>query len=715
MRQKTQLSSFDIKVLCTELKTNLVGGFINKIYQPTKDEMLIRINKPVDQQNTINHALPDAHGNSTAADKDNKTEQGNASGSRYEQMNVIIKLGKYIYVQKKPKESESDYTTGNSQTYGPRPYAMLLRKHVKNGRITDVYQHEFDRIIILEIHKKEPYQIIIELFGDGNEILVLANKIIQPLFTQSWSYRSIRAGEEFKFPPTRMNPIRITKDEFLELLSKSKKDLVRTLVMDLEIPGIYAEELCERVSVDKNTKANLVDVKLCEEIFENLKSIINNIQTNPEALLIFNNEEQTELIDLVPLELKMYKDNFQLNLGDYNSAVQRFFEFVIQPAKLQKQSILARKKGAEEMTDKWTIERERLERQLGQQEKAIQKFSAEKTINHELGETIYTNYQRCEEILNEIKGLKNTLPPDEVVDKLSNIKDVEELNLNKGYIIINIPSASDQTVLHIKLDIRKNVMENANKYYEKSKQSKEKLKGAQKALIKTQKLVTNLSSRAVDSRQEEPKKKIIKHFWFEKFHWLLTSKGNIVVGGRDAKSNDQVVKRHLKDKDRYCHADISGAASVVVKHTPDEDSISEDSLNEACKFAVIFSKAWSSKYGAGNAYWVKPDQVSKTPQSGEFLGRGAFVIRGKRNFIGNIKLELALGEIVYQGHNKLMAGPKETLKAHSEKYVIMVPGDVKKNIMANELSKLFNVSVDDILGLLPSGEFTMVEKVGFQV
>jgi predicted ribosome quality control (RQC) complex YloA/Tae2 family protein len=718
MRKKTQLSSFDIKVLCTELKTMLVGGFINKIYQPTKGEVLIRINKPVNQPNTTTQAPQDSRENSTSDDKKDITEQNTAqniiSGSRYKQMNVFIKLGKYLYAQEKPKESESDYTTVTSKILAPRPYAMLLRKHLKNGRITDIYQHEFDRIIIMEIFKKEAYQLIIELFGDGNVILVLANKIVQPLFSQSWSYRSIRAGEEFKFPPTRMNPMKITKDEFHKLLFESKKDLVRTLVMDLDVPGIYAEELCLRVTVDKNIKANQVDEKLGEEIFENLRTIISIVQTNPEALFIFENEEQTELIDLVPFKLEKYKDNFHSNIVDYNSAVPQFFESEIQPSKLQNQTIPVSKKGAEELTDRFTKERNRLERQLGQQEEAIKKFSADKTINHELGETIYTNYQRCEEILKEIKDLNNTLPPDEVFDKIANNNDVEELNLNKGHIILKVPSASDQTVLHLKLDIRKNVMENANKYYEKSKQSKEKLKGAQKALVKTQKQVSNITKRAVKPKREEPKKKIIKHFWFEKFHWLLTSRGNIVVGGRDAKSNDQVVKRHLKDKDRYCHADISGAASVVVKHTPEEDSISEDSLNEACKFAVIFSKAWSSKHGAGNAYWVKPDQVSKTPQSGEFLARGAFVIRGKRNYTGNIKLELALGEIVYQGHNKLMAGPKETLKAHSEKYVILVPGDVKKNLMANELSKLFNVSVDDILGLLPGGEFTLIEKVGFQ-
>ena len=33
------------------------------------------------------------------------------------------------------------------------------------------------------------------------------------------------------------------------------------------------------------------------------------------------------------------------------------------------------------------------------------------------------------------------------------------------------------------------------------------------------------------------------------------------------------------------------------------------------------------------AWWVHPSQVSKTPQAGEFLTTGSFVIRGKKNFV----------------------------------------------------------------------------------
>jgi hypothetical protein len=40
------------------------------------------------------------------------------------------------------------------------------------------------------------------------------------------------------------------------------------------------------------------------------------------------------------------------------------------------------------------------------------------------------------------------------------------------------------------------------------------------------------------------------------------------------------------------------------------------------------------------AYWVWGDQVSKTPESGEYLPTGSFMVRGKKNFLQPNKLEL---------------------------------------------------------------------------
>ena len=81
--------------------------------------------------------------------------------------------------------------------------------------------------------------------------------------------------------------------------------------------------------------------------------------------------------------------------------------------------------------------------------------------------------------------------------------------------------------------------------------------------------------------------------------------------------------------------------------------------------------------------------------------------------MGNIKLQLAMGEIEYQGQHKLMAGPIQALKKHAVKYFVLAPGNIKKSDIANKLSDTFNIVVDEILSLLPSGEFAILEQIGF--
>jgi len=111
---------------------------------------------------------------------------------------------------------------------------------------------------------------------------------------------------------------------------------------------------------------------------------------------------------------------------------------------------------------------------------------------------------------------------------------------------------------------------------------------------------------------------------------------------------------------------------------------------------------------------VLPEQVSKTPQSGEFLPKGAFIIRGKRNHC-RCKLEIAVGEITIDDTKKIMAGPVESVKARSEKFIVLQTGEMKKNIISKKLAKVFNVSLETIQRILPPGNVTIVKTVGFEL
>lgn len=710
MKKKDQLSSFDFIVLIKELRDILIDGFINKVYQPSKDELLIRITRSTTNDPKITTKEEEIEA------LDNGQENKKKYRPRYQQIIFKIKLGKYFYAEKKQKNFAFDSSNRSELKHQPRSFAMLLRKHLKNGRITNLYQHEFDRILVIDIAKREQFKIIIEMFGDGNVILVKDGKIIQPLYSHTWRARTLRAGEQYQFPPPRNNPKTIEASEFIEILKKSNRDLVRTLIMDLDVPGKFAEEMCFRAKLDKNMKLTVITDKDLDNLFEIMMGIFELVESEPQTILVCSDEQMTTPIDLVPIVLHVNKEQFSKELESYNSGVKLYFDPANDSEIGLGVTVKKMMKARSEKLEFTSSEGARLQRQLEQQENALEKFKSEILANQKMGEAVYGNYQRIEDILHEIETLRASVEPDDIIEHLERTDDVIELNPHDGYLILQLTEMQTDEKLNLKLDLRKNVIENANLYYEKSKHAKEKLHGAERALISTKQSMSNLEKKLKKIENVEipqSKRSYGRHFWFEKFHWMLSSNNNLIVAGRDAKSNDQVVKKYLKDHDRYCHADLTGAPSVVVKHNADEDMISETTLQEACEFALIYSKAWHAKYGSGTAYWVKPDQVSKTPQSGEYLARGAFVVRGKRHYVGNIKLQLAIAEIDYQGQRKLMAGPIQAVKMLAGKYIILAPGDIKKSDIANKLSDIFNVVVDEILSLLPSGEFAILQQVGY--
>ncbi|EFO63274.1 Serologically defined colon cancer antigen 1 [Giardia lamblia P15] len=141
--------------------------------------------------------------------------------------------------------------------------------------------------------------------------------------------------------------------------------------------------------------------------------------------------------------------------------------------------------------------------------------------------------------------------------------------------------------------------------------------------------------------------------WFEKFHWFFSTNGYLVLSGRDAQSNELLVKKFMSPNDIFVHSEAHGAACTIVKaprltttDAPQENTVlrwvpPEQTMLEAGAFTVIHSKMWTQKVGT-QSYWVYADQVSKTAPAGMYIGTGSFVIRGKRNFIPQQPLELGV-------------------------------------------------------------------------
>ena len=206
---------------------------------------------------------------------------------------------------------------------------------------------------------------------------------------------------------------------------------------------------------------------------------------------------------------------------------------------------------------------------------------------------------------------------------------------------------SDEGKLAVDIDLALSPWSNARLYYDQKKSAAVKeqktLQSSEKALKSTEKKISADLKKGLRQEKEVMRPQRTA-FWFEKFAYFISSEGYLIIGGKDAPQNEILYKRYLKKGDVYVHADLHGAASIVVKNKAKVASnpIPPSTLSQAGTLAVATSSAWDSKAGM-SAWWVNADQVSKTASTGEYLTTGAFTVRGQKNFLPPAQLFLGFG------------------------------------------------------------------------
>ena len=112
------------------------------------------------------------------------------------------------------------------------------------------------------------------------------------------------------------------------------------------------------------------------------------------------------------------------------------------------------------------------------------------------------------------------------------------------------------------LDTTKSLEENAALYFEKSKKAKRKVEGIEKTIELTKKKMFFEEEKKQEQKKyvEAPQKK-----WYMKFRWFISSDGFLCIGGRDATTNEILVKKHTEKTDLVFHTDLAGSPFFVIK------------------------------------------------------------------------------------------------------------------------------------------------------
>jgi hypothetical protein len=164
---------------------------------------------------------------------------------------------------------------------------------------------------------------------------------------------------------------------------------------------------------------------------------------------------------------------------------------------------------------------------------------------------------------------------------------------------------------------------------------------------------------------------------------------------------------------------VQGAPFVVVKTQGEVPS--EQTVKEAAQFAASYSQAWKGGLGAVDVYWVRPEQVSKTPPSGEYLPRGAFMIYGTKNYSKGAILEVVVGLIGEYQNLRVIGGPTEAVTHQTKIYVKLVPGrepsgnlakQIRKKFVemspADSMKKALQLPLEEIQSFIPAGGGTII-------
>ncbi len=264
--------------------------------------------------------------------------------------------------------------------------------------------------------------------------------------------------------------------------------------------------------------------------------------------------------------------------------------------------------------------------------------------------------------------------------------------------------------MEIEIFFEKNLEKNASMYFDKSKKLKQKAKNIEQAIKQTEKKIEKEKKRK-SKLKPKPVIKKRKTEWFEKFHWFYSSENFLIAGGRDASSNETLVKKYMKKEDVYFHADIVGAPHCIIK--TENKKPGQKTLNEAAGFAACFSKAWKEGIASVDVYSVKPEQVSKKAPSGEALGKGAFMIYGERKWFKKTPLDFFIGFQKIKNIFRIISGPKEAIEKHSDFVLNVKQGSEKKGLVAKKIKTFFdkkaghNFPIEEVEKMLPSGKMEL--------
>lgn len=255
-----------------ELRTTLLDGRINKIAQPEEDELLLTIKTPNGQKRlfiSASASLP------------------------------LI----YLTETNKP----SPMTAPN--------FCMLLRKHINNGRITDISQPTLERIIRFEIEHLDELgdlckkYLIIEIMGKHSNIIFCndSGRIIDSIkhvSAQMSSIREVLPGRDYFIPDTmsKLDPLDFSFADFQTILTGKPMGLAKAIYTSFTgVSPVVAEEICYIAGIDSSITPKELSEDVLVHLYKQFILFFENIIKKNYAPRIYYKGNEPKEFSALPL------------------------------------------------------------------------------------------------------------------------------------------------------------------------------------------------------------------------------------------------------------------------------------------------------------------------------------------------------------------------------------------------------------------------------
>ena len=531
-----------VHAISDELSSKLVGGKIDKVYQPENDEIVLHI-----RNNKENFKL---------------VLSASASNPRV-------------------------YLSANYKKENPinaPMFCMLLRKYIQSGNIVSVSQVGFERIIKItvesldELKAKTTKDIIIEIMGRHSNIILTheEDKIVDSIKRIPPSVSRVRQllpGMTYVLPPAqdKLNPLdKISKDKFKETISEFDGSISKCIYSKfLGISPTVSKEICFRSNLNISTPASSIEGIDFDNLYKEFTNVILNIKDSNYNPCLAIDPSINKLIDFSSINLTLF-DNFKIiHDKSISSIIESFYA-----NKDAKERINQR---ASDFKKSISIKLDRLYNKLKKQKIEL-KESDNANIYKIKGELITAYIYMIEKGMDfvEVQNFYEEDCPLIKIDLNKNLTPSENAQKYfKGYN--KLKHAKKEITTQIELSLEEiNYLENIILSIDNCdnlaelddiKEELQKL-GYMRGKVKSKKDKNNLTTKPNE---------------------FLSSDGFTILVGKNNKQNDFLTLKIANNNDLWMHTKNIPGSHVIIKTEGKE--IPESTIFEGAMLAAFFSKS----------------------------------------------------------------------------------------------------------------------------